>query len=73
MCCGSSWRMPRPWFYALAMDDAMEDLVQPRCRDCLVVMRNYPAEWLCPSCGWTIPIDQSISPPVFTGPSVWGG
>ncbi|MEV8135242.1 hypothetical protein [Microbacterium aurantiacum] len=55
------------------MDDAMEDLVQPRCRDCRVVMRTCPAEWLCPSCGWTIPIDQSISPPVFTGPSIWGG
>ncbi|WP_298868016.1 hypothetical protein [uncultured Microbacterium sp.] len=55
------------------MDDAMEAQVQPRCRDCRVVMRDSPGGWRCPACGLVIPVDQSIVVPVFSGPSIWGG
>jgi len=55
------------------MDNAMEDQVQPRCRECRVVMRDRHGGWLCPECGWLIPVDQAIVVPVFAGPSIWGG
>jgi hypothetical protein len=36
-------------------------------------MRDRAGGWVCPECGWVIPVDQSIAAPVFTGPSIWGG
>lgn len=59
--------------YARAMDEAMEAQAQLRCRDCRVVMRDRPGGWVCPACGWVIPVDQSIVVPLFTGPSIHGG
>lgn len=58
-------------------DDLLDDVAQPRCPACGVVMRDDPRGFRCPSCGrledHSAELDAVVIPPVFDGPSIGGG
>lgn len=56
------------------MDD---ELAQPRCPECSVVMRDDPRGFRCPACGHlddhAAELEAVILPPDFDGPGIHGG
>lgn len=51
-------------------DDPLSDFQQPRCPEDGIVMRTTPTAFVCPNCGYEIPIEQVAMPEEFTGPDI---
>lgn len=54
-----------------------DDLAQPQCPDCHVVMHDHPRGFRCPECGrlddHAAELEAIVVPPGFDGPAIRGG